>query len=174
MPVKPSTPQEIKKEPVSPRVVRTKRRRNSKFSFDDYDNVIGYLIHQAATNLSRRFSQGLTEAGVDLTPREFPILNRLHQYRLLTQSQISDFTYNDRPNMSRLLDALITRGLVQKAMDQQDRRAFLVSLTDKGRIVRDEAVAVLTDILEEVCETLSTEQISTTLSTLRHIVDMSR
>ena len=58
----------------------------SFFDFDDYDNVIGFLISQAADVLVKQLDQIFTADDVSLTPREFAMLNRLAQYGALTRS----------------------------------------------------------------------------------------
>ena len=66
--------------------------------------------------------------------------------------------------MTRLLDKLVSKGLVTRESDPEDRRAVHVSLTDPGRIiwrdidqcgmrVRDSALAGLSD---SECNALTT------------------
>lgn len=140
---------------------------------DDYDNVIGFVASQAASGLAKVFANELTEAGLNLRPRDFPILNRLRQHGTLTQTEISDLTYKDRPAMTRSLDRLIDEGLVQKVTDSGDRRAFQVSLTDAGLAARNEAANVLSKMLDRICNGLSPDDLKITVSVLHHIIKHS-
>ncbi|WP_157216410.1 MarR family winged helix-turn-helix transcriptional regulator [Flavisphingomonas formosensis] len=139
------------------------------FSFDDYDNVIGFVVSQAGYQLSRGLADAIARAGYDLRPREFPILNRLHQYGRLTQTDLAALTYKDKPAMSRTIDRLIAIGLVEKITAPDDRRAFLVSLTPAGKATRDAIVPLIVAMLEKACRGLSAEAIATTVATLRTI-----
>ena len=86
----------------------------SPFSFDDYDNVIGFVVSQAGYRLSQALIRAIESLGSDLRPREFAVLNRLHERGELTQIQLAELTYKDKPAITRMLDRLIDRGLVRK------------------------------------------------------------
>jgi DNA-binding MarR family transcriptional regulator len=139
------------------------------FSFDDYDNVIGFVVSQAAYRLGDALAKAIAETGYDVRPREFPILNRLHQYGKLTQTDLAAMTYKDQPAMSRMLDRLIGLGLVAKVMSPDDRRAFLVSLTPVGKAARDAIVPLIVKMLESACREIGEQDLLTTVATLQKI-----
>jgi DNA-binding MarR family transcriptional regulator len=111
----------------------------SFFDFDDYDNVIGFLISQAADVLVKQLEQIFQAGDVSLTPREFAMLNRLAQYGELTQIELSELTYKDPPSTSRIVESLRRKQLVRRKTSKSDRRSTDISLTEKGREVRDRA-----------------------------------
>jgi DNA-binding MarR family transcriptional regulator len=139
------------------------------FSFDDYDNVIGFVVSQAAYRLSDALAKAIAETGYDVRPREFPILNRLNQFGRLTQTDLAAMTYKDQPAMSRMLNRLIGLKLVEKVMSPEDRRAFLVSLTPTGKAARDRIVPLIVDMLERACRDIGEEDLLTTVATLQKI-----
>ncbi|HLG89043.1 MAG TPA: MarR family winged helix-turn-helix transcriptional regulator [Alphaproteobacteria bacterium] len=141
----------------------------SSFSFDDYDNVIGFVVSQAGYQLAKALETTILEVGSDLRPREFAILNRLHQYGELTQTQLAELTYKDKPAMTRMLDRLIERKLVKKAMAVDDRRSFLVSLTPRGEAIRNAIVPRIVSVLETACTGISRKDLAITVVTLKKI-----
>ena len=143
--------------------------RVAPFSFDDYDNVIGFVVSQAGYRLSQGLAKSIAGLGSDLRPREFAVLNRLHQYGTLTQTQLAEMTYRDKPAMTRMIDRLIERQLVTKAMAEGDRRAFMVSLTPKGEKLRDAIVPLTVEMLEAACRGISPADLATTVATLKKI-----
>ncbi len=143
--------------------------RRAPFSFDDYDNVIGFVVSQAGYRLSQGLAKSIAGLGLDLRPKEFAVLNRLHQHGALTQTQLADMTYRDKPATTRMLDRLIARGLVRKVMAEDDRRAFKVSLTPEGERLRDTIVPLTVSILETACRGISAEDLATTVATLKKI-----
>lgn len=68
-----------------------------------------------------------------------------------------------RPTMSRLVNALETRGLIEKQTDEGDRRAPRLSVTEVGRRVLVESceertrilMALMDDLTDEECTTLN-------------------
>ena len=141
----------------------------SPFSFDDYDNVIGFVVSQAGYRLSQALLQAIESLGSDLRPREFAVLNRLHQHGGLTQIQLAELTYKDKPAITRMLDRLIERGLVRKIASPADRRAMVVSLTPEGEAMRDAIAPLIVGFLEEACEGIDPDDLAVTVRTLKRI-----
>jgi len=146
-----------------------KKTRRIPFSFDHYDDVIGFVVSQAAYRLARTLGRAIAEAGIDITPREFALINRLHQHGQLNQSMLAEMTYKDKPAVTRMLDRLLARGLVKKLASKEDRRAFQVSLTRKGESVRARIVPLCVDMLENSCRGIKREDLLTTVATLKKI-----
>ncbi len=139
------------------------------FSFDAYDDVIGFVVSQAAFRLSAALSRAIAAEGSDLRPREFALLNRLHQYGQVTQVELAALTYKDKPAITRMLDRLIAKGLVRKQISPADRRAYLVSLTPKGAALRDAIVPRAVRLLEAACAGVDARDLEITVATLKTI-----
>lgn len=75
----------------------------------------------------------LEESGSDLTPEQYFMLYRLHEADGRSQIELADRVLVDRPNVTRLVDALEKKKLVRRTADDQDRRKTLVHLTPDGR-----------------------------------------
>lgn len=144
------------------------------FSFDHYDDVIGFVVSQAAYQLAHTLARAIAEAGFDITPREFAVINRLHQHGQLTQSELAELTYKDKPAVTRMLERLMARGLVTKLTCESDRRAFQVSLTGQGEAVRARIVPLCVDMLESSCRGIPREDLLTTVATLKKLTAQIR
>jgi DNA-binding MarR family transcriptional regulator len=127
------------------------------------------VVAQAAYRLARTLSHAILEAGLDIKPREFSIINRLHQHGELNQKELAELTYKDQPAVTRMLDRLLARGLVKKITNAEDRRAFTVSLTSKGESVRARIVPLCVDMLETSCVGIVYEDLLTTVATLKKL-----
>jgi DNA-binding MarR family transcriptional regulator len=141
----------------------------SPFSFDDYDNVIGFVVSQAGYRLSQALLQAIESLGSDLRPREFAVLNRLHERGELTQIQLAELTYKDKPAITRMLDRLIERGLVRKVTSSADRRAMVVSLTPEGEALRNAIAPLIVGFLETACAGISDADLAVTVATLKRV-----
>jgi len=89
-----------------------------------------YRAHSQASNLLRRTFQA---HGYDVTPEQWGVLASLRIAEGINQSQLGENTFKDRHNITRILDLLEKRGLVERRIDEGDRRAYRVFLTEAGR-----------------------------------------
>ena len=142
---------------------------SNPFSFEDYDNVVGFVVSQAGYRLQQALVRAIESLGSDIRPREFAVLNRLHERGDLTQIQIAELTYKDKPAITRMLDRLIERDLVQKAASPADRRAMVVSLTPAGEALRNAIVPLTVGFLETACAGISDADLAVTVATLKRI-----
>jgi len=139
------------------------------FSFDRYDDVIGFVVSRTADGLARGLARAIERTGLDLTPREFAILNRLHQHGPLNQTQLADLTYKDKPATSRMLDRLIANGFAKKLASKEDRRAFVVSLTPAGAAARARVVPLTVEMMQAACKGVARRDLLTTVDVLKRM-----
>lgn len=75
----------------------------------------------------------------DLSMREYDVLYTLaKQGEPMRLSDLRGSVLLSQPALSRLVDRLVERGLVERCTNDQDRRAVSISLSDDGRRVQRE------------------------------------
>ncbi len=84
-----------------------------------------------------------------MTPEQWSILNRLGEQDGLTQKDLAEKTYKDQPNTTRILDKLEKKGLLKRADNPEDRRAFLIFLTEKGKQARKNIIPISHQLNED-------------------------
>jgi DNA-binding MarR family transcriptional regulator len=62
----------------------------------------------------------------------------------LTVNELRETLIDDRPNVSRILNKMVEKGLVRKERQTDDQRVVYVSLTEKGRKLHKQADAKIT------------------------------
>ena len=97
------------------------------------DNAPAFMLARVARLLRFDLWKLLEESGSDLTPEQYFMLYRLHEADGRSQIELADRVLVDRPNVTRLVDALEKKKLVRRTADDQDRRKTLVHLTPDGR-----------------------------------------
>ena len=70
-------------------------------------------------------------------------------------SEIAEWTYRERHNITTLVDRLKRDGFVKTNRNSEDRRVITVTLTDKGQHVLSEATPVSWEIVKEVMSSFS-------------------
>ena len=68
----------------------------------------------------------------------------------MTPSQIAEWTFRERHNITTLVNRLEKDGLVRAERNDKDRRFVNIILTDKGRKVLNQATPVAWDIVNQV------------------------
>ncbi len=95
----------------------------------------------------------------DLTPRQFGVLESLYHLGSMRPGEISAKLFKSGGNITLVLDNLEKNGLVRRQRDSDDRRAVVVSLTEKGRKRIDSIFpGHVADIVEEMSILTAQEQ----------------
>lgn len=102
------------------------------------EHCLCLAAQRAARTLARRFDEALRPAG--LTSGQFSLLMSLNQPRPPSIGAVADLLAMDRTTLTANLKPLERRGLVETAIDPDDRRGRLVLLTRTGRNVLRSAV----------------------------------
>lgn len=98
---------------------------------EDFTMFICFVMRTAMKKLERVLSAHLEQYGVSV-PQSFVLFCLLEEDGS-TLKEIGTRAQIDSSSMTVLVDKLENEGLVERRLDQQDRRAIRVYLTDKGR-----------------------------------------
>ncbi|MCH9813564.1 MAG: MarR family transcriptional regulator [Epsilonproteobacteria bacterium] len=107
----------------------------------DKETALGYQIHITANLMRNNFNDFLKP--YDIYTEQYGVLCVLNDQDNLTLSQIAELIYKDKPTVTRLIDSLEKRGFINKSPSPTDRRASLVTMTQKGQNLYDEIGACL-------------------------------
>lgn len=104
------------------------------------DSLVGYNLRRAAALQRERFRR--VYAPYDIRPVQLTALIVLLQNQPLGQSLMGEAMDMKRANVVKLLDELQERKLIVRKPSEQDRRAYDVSLTAKGRALTRELLTL--------------------------------
>lgn len=135
------------------------------------DNAIGFWVHRVYQASRNEMFRQFREHGEDVTPEQWAVLVRLWERDGRSQNDLSDATFRDRPTMSRILDGMETRHLVERHTDATDRRARVIRLTRKGRELKKKLVPVAEGIVERMTAGVPHADLVTTRATLRRLFE---
>jgi DNA-binding MarR family transcriptional regulator len=102
---------------------------------------VGQLLFVAAQAAQALADERLEPLG--LSPRGWGVLSTLVESGPLTQIELATTMAIDRTAMVYLIDELEDRHLVRRVRNPEDRRAFLINLTEQGRATQRKAAAAL-------------------------------
>lgn len=100
----------------------------------DLDRFLTYRLHRIA-KISDRVSAAAYQAECGLSLSEGRCLAAVGQFEPASVKDLARLANLDKANASRAADALVARGLVEKAASTTDGRGVALSLTREGRVM---------------------------------------
>jgi len=100
----------------------------------DLERFLPYLLNQAAEATSKSF-QASYKATYGMTRTQWRVLANLGKFGSMTARDICAISHIEKTKVSRAVSALEEDLLLSRAISPQDRRAEILSLTDRGREV---------------------------------------
>jgi DNA-binding MarR family transcriptional regulator len=114
----------------------------------------------------------LSEVDMDITPHHFEIINLLEVEGTLRPSEIGDRLQIAKAQMTKLIDRLVTMGIVERKMDTTDRRTHNIVLTPQAREMLGRHKQKTIDAVREIMSSLSNEELENLSTSLRKLRDV--
>lgn len=133
-------------------------------------DMAGHLIrrlHQQSTSI---FVQRAQEIGFDLTPIQFAALDAIYTNHGSDQASIAEMIGYDRATIGGVIDRLVTKSLVRRVVNLQDRRSRELSLTAKGSKVRLALVPIVQNLQKEILKPLNKADQENLIKLMRQVV----
>lgn len=130
----------------------------------EFFNEIGIIDQLAGALLDSVLPKGMTQA-------QFGVLNHFVRLDVSEKSpaDLADIFQVTRPTMTSTLGRMERNKLIAIRPDPQDGRAKLVSLTDHGRMTRQNCIAALAHLLPVIHQIIPDDDIASLLPRLRAI-----
>lgn len=123
----------------------------------NYDETIGYFSTYSNRKMIRYLSLQLEE--YDITLEQWTILAKLPEQQAVNQKQLSVLVDKDPTTLVRILDILERKQLVRRRVSKEDRRAFLILITDKGKVLKKLITPVIEAAFLRILDDISTEKL---------------
>lgn len=109
--------------------------------------------------------------GFDITPEQFLILDTLWDDGVQSQQEIADKIQKDKNSVTKLIDALEKKDLVQRIAFKQDRRLNLIHVTETGKKIKDEVTEIAMQATNSIIRDIPKEELYTFLRVLTKMSD---
>lgn len=128
-------------------------------------------IVRTAFALRYAIQEAFRAAGLQATTAEWGLLNLLVHVGAQRVGDIATMSRHDRTTITRVVDGLVRRSLVDRSRDPDDRRAVRVELSRKGRTLHSKLLPVVRGVLGVAFEGVSVTQRKTLFKTLSRVHD---
>ncbi|PSR11307.1 MAG: MarR family transcriptional regulator [Bacteroidetes bacterium] len=100
----------------------------------------GALMDRTLKIIKQNYLQAFREAGVDITTEQWVLLDRLMIADGISQTELASDSFKNAPTVSRIIELLRQKGLIKKKQSSDDKRQFLIFLTEEGRTLHSRAL----------------------------------
>ncbi|TVY07833.1 MarR family winged helix-turn-helix transcriptional regulator [Paenibacillus cremeus] len=131
------------------------------------DNSLGFILNHTGRKMSQLLT--LQFQPHDITTEQWTVLHRLAEQDGISQKELAKRAEKDQTNITRILDHLERKGLVERRTNAEDRRSFLTYITEAGRTLDSTLVPIENQVIRSVLHGLTEEQIQTLRELLLHL-----
>ena len=112
---------------------------------DKYDslkleNQLCFPLYAAAKEITRKYKPFLDK--LDLTYTQYICMMVMWEHKSLNVKTLGEYIYLDSGTLTPLLKKLEEKGYIERKRNNDDERNLVISITDKGLELRDEALSV--------------------------------
>jgi DNA-binding MarR family transcriptional regulator len=104
----------------------------------DSFNRYSFLLDCTARRVKQYAQIQFNNRDFGITVDQWTILKALNTYPDLSQKELAEHCGKDQPTLTRIVDLLVKKGYVERAMHHLDRRSFIVHLSKAGKDKVDE------------------------------------
>lgn len=126
-----------------------------------------FEIAETAHAMRRAFDRRATSLGV--TRAQWKVLFRLTRFPGLRQVELAEMLDVEPITLSRILDRLEEAGLVERAPDPADRRAWRLQVTEKAKPLVTKLQALGTDLVDEAFEGVAQSELERVRNVLAQV-----
>ena len=135
----------------------------------DQQLVFAILNGKVSTAINRKLSRNFRQNGIEITPEQWTILLSLWEKDGITQQDLCNATFKDKPSMTRLIDNMEKQHLVVRISDKKDKRTNLVYLTKTGRELESQSFKIAISTLHEALQGITLDELKIGQEVLRKI-----
>ncbi len=125
----------------------------------------------AAIAIARRLQKKFKSAGLEITIEQWSVLYHLWKDDCLSQQELCNRTFRDKPSITRLIDNLEKQKLVKRVSSKEDKRINQVCLTETGRDLQDITWNLANETMDEALVNISREDVDIVKDVLAKVYD---
>jgi DNA-binding MarR family transcriptional regulator len=144
-----------------------------QFNFD-IRLIFAILNGKVSAAINRKLYRNFRQGGLEITPEQWTVLIFLWEKDGVTQQELCNATFKDKPSMTRLIDNMEKVHLVVRISDKNDRRTNLIHLTRTGKDLEKRARLIANETLREALKGIKVEDLEVSQEVLRAIFNNTR
>lgn len=132
-----------------------------------YDESIGRLTNITNKNLLHFLNKNLEK--FNITTEQWTVLFNLSNQNKISQKSLAKITNKDQPTLTRILDILERKNLIERHPSKEDRRSFLLHITENGLILKENILPFIENLFRGILKGVSPEDLNIYICVLLQI-----
>ncbi|WP_298289449.1 MarR family transcriptional regulator [Novosphingobium sp.] len=121
-------------------------------------DMAGHLIRRLHQHSTQVYAAHTREAGFDITSVQFAALDAIRVNPGIDQAGVAALIAYDRPTIGEVINRLVTKGLVERAISDTDRRARVLRLTPEGEAAFERLLPIVRNLQEAILGNLTRDE----------------
>ena len=131
------------------------------------EKYIGIKVAKVRNSIKNEMEIALIS--YDITITQFVVLLKLCEKDRMTQKDLANETNYKQSALTLILDKLESKELIIREAKENDRRAYLIAITNEGRELERKLIVVAKELEKRILDGISDEQKKEFLNTLDKI-----
>ncbi len=106
--------------------------KDTELPVDFKTQPVGTMIDRTMKIIRWNYLQAFKEANVDVTTEQWVILDKLYEKNGVSQTSLANDTFKNTATVSRIIDLLCKKELIERQRFNNDRRRYKLFLTKSG------------------------------------------
>jgi DNA-binding MarR family transcriptional regulator len=133
--------------------------------------LYSFITGMASTALARRLQKNFKQGNIEITIEQWSVLYHLWKEDGLSQQELCNRSFRDKPSITRLVDNLEKLKLVTRVASKDDRRINLIYLTEAAVWLQEQTMNMANQTLNEALQGVSKDDIELCKAVLQQVYD---
>jgi len=133
--------------------------------------LYSFITGKASIAIARRLQKKFNSADLNLTIEQWSVLYQLWKQDGISQQELCNATFRDKPSITRLVDNLEKLQLVKRVPSESDRRINLIYLTRQSQKLEEQTMGLAEEVLNEALIGVPGERIDVCKEVLQIVYD---
>ncbi|HQW82807.1 MAG TPA: MarR family transcriptional regulator [Ferruginibacter sp.] len=133
--------------------------------------LYSFITGKASTAIGRRLQKNFKQNKIEITIEQWSVLYHLWKEDGMSQQELCDATFRDKPSITRLVDNLERIKLVKRNASKEDRRKNLIVLTAEGKELEEKSMEIANNTLNESLQGVTNGQIEIAKEVLQKVYE---
>jgi len=133
--------------------------------------LYSFTTGKASTAVARRLQKNFKQSGMEITIEQWSVLYHLWKQEGMSQQELCNATFRDKPSITRLVDNLEKQKLVRRVASKEDRRINMIYLTDAAKKLQEQSMELANQTLNEALEGVTIDEIEICKAVLQKVYD---
>ena len=135
------------------------------------NEIFFYQLEKSIKSYRRYVQARFKEHGFNITVDQWLVLNALNENAKLTQSDLAELVFKDKASMTRLIELLVLKKLVQRSAHETSRRRFKLTITNKGHELISQIMPLVKENRKVGLSGINNNELQATENVLKKIIN---